>query len=167
MSADRLNRWLALGGNAAVVIGLLLLVYELNQTRELTQAQMRSEISRGIYDLLAMTANNQQLADLMVRADGGEPLTEAEEFQFNSRTRAMFRYFENVHYQYRVGLYDESEFERQRLAWGNYMNGSVRAPGVWCHYQHLVSAEFAAELNALLTSDPCEPRDIAIADPGA
>ena len=156
MSSDRLNRWLTLGGNAAVVIGLLLLVYELNQTRELTRAQMRSEISDGIYDLLAMTANNPQLADLMVRADAGEPLTAAEEFQFNSRTRAMFRYFENVHYQYRVGLYDESEFERQRLAWANYMNGSARAPGVWCSYQHLVSAEFAAELNVLLTSDPCE-----------
>jgi hypothetical protein len=39
---------LAIGGNAAVVIGLLLLVYELNQTRELTRAQMRSEISSGI-----------------------------------------------------------------------------------------------------------------------
>jgi hypothetical protein len=77
----------------------------------------------------------------------------------------MFRYFENVHYQYRVGLYDEAEFERQRLAWANYMNGSARAPGVWCRYQHLVSAEFAAELNALLISDPCEPRDATIADP--
>ena len=156
MSSDRLNRWLALGGNAAVVVGLLLLVYELNQTRELTRAQMRSEISPGIYDLLAMTANNEQLADLMVRADAGEPLTEAEEFQFNSRTRAMFRYFENVHYQYRVGLYDETEFERQRLAWRNYMNRSARAPGVWCIYQNLVSVEFAAELNSLLEADPCE-----------
>ena len=156
MTTDRINRWLTLGGNAAVLLGLLLLVYELNQTRELTRAQMRAEISSGIYDLLAMTADNEQLADLMVRADSGQPLTEAEEFQFNSRTRAMFRYFENVHYQYRVGLYDEAEFEKQRLAWGNYMNGSARAPGVWCSYQNLVSTEFAAEINALLTSDPCE-----------
>jgi hypothetical protein len=72
MTSDHLTRWLAIGGNAAVVIGLLLLVYELNQTRELTRAQMRSEISSGIYDLLAMTANNDQLADLMLRADTGE-----------------------------------------------------------------------------------------------
>lgn len=156
MKSERLNRWLTLGGNAAVVIGLLLLVYELNQTRELTQAQMRSEISRGIYDLLAMTANNEQLADLMFRADAGEPLTDAEYFQYASRTRAMFRYFENVHYQYRVGLYDDSEFERQKIAWGNYMNGSARAPEIWCLYQHVVSEEFAIELNALLESPPCD-----------
>jgi hypothetical protein len=82
MTSDHLTRWLAIGGNAAVVIGLLLLVYELNQTRELTRAQMRSEISSGIYDLLAMTANNDQLADLMLRADTGEPLTDAEYFQY-------------------------------------------------------------------------------------
>ena len=156
MSSDRLTRWLTLGGNAAVVVGLLLLVYELNQTRELTQAQMRSEISAGIYDLLAMTANNAQLADLMHRADTGAPLTDAEYFQYASRTRAMFRYFENVHYQYRVGLYDDSEFARQKLAWGNYMNGSARALEIWCAYQHVVSAEFAAELNNLLNNDPCD-----------
>ena len=156
MTSDHLTRWLAIGGNAAVVIGLLLLVYELNQTRELTRAQMRSEISSGIYDLLAMTANNDQLADLMLRADTGEPLTDAEYFQYASRTRAMFRYFENVHYQYRVGLYDDHEFERQKIAWGNYMNGSARVPKIWCEYQHVVSAEFAVELNALLNKDPCD-----------
>ena len=48
MNSDQLTRWLAIGGNAAVVVGLLLLVYELNQTRELTRAQMRSEISGGL-----------------------------------------------------------------------------------------------------------------------
>ena len=156
MNSDRINRWLNLGGNAAVLIGLLLLVYELNQTRELTRAQMRSEISGGIYDLLAMTANNEQLADLMHRADTGAPLTEAEYFQYASRTRAMFRYFENVHYQYRVGLYDDSEFARQKLAWGNYMNGSARATEIWCAYQHVVSSEFAAELSGLLTENNCD-----------
>ena len=155
MTSDHLTRWLAIGGNAAVVVGLLLLVYELNQTRELTRAQMRSEISNGIYDLLAMTANNDQLADLMHRADAGEPLTDAEYFQYASRTRAMFRYFENVHYQFRVGLYDDREFERQKIAWGNYMNGSARASKIWCEYQHVVSVEFAAELNTLLNNDPC------------
>ena len=146
---------MTLGGNAAVLIGLLLLVYELNQTRELTRAQMRSEISSGIYDLLAMTANNEQLAGLMLRADNGEPLTDAEYFQYASRTRAMFRYFENVHYQYRVGLYDDAEFERQKVAWSNYMNGSRRASEIWCEYEHVVSAEFAVELNNLLTNHSC------------
>ena len=68
----------------------------------------------------------------------------------------MFRYFENVHYQYRVGLYDDHEFERQKIAWGNYMNGSARAPKIWCEYQHVVSAEFAVELNTLLNNAPCD-----------
>lgn len=156
MKSDRLTRWLTIGGNAAVVIGLFLLVYELKQTRELTRAQMRSEISSGIYDLLAMTANNEQLADLMQRADAGEPLTDAEYFQYASRTRAMIRYFENVHYQYRVGLYDEHEFARQKIAWGNYLKRSARASKIFCDYQHVVSEEFAAELNSLLDSDPCD-----------
>ena len=156
MVSDSVNRWLTLGGNAAVLIGLLLLVYELNQTRELTRAQMRSEISNGIFDLLTLTANNQQLADLMVRADSGEPLTDAEQFQYTSRTRAMFRYFENAHYQYREGLYDDAEFERQKVSWGNYVGRSERAVEIWCDYQFGVSVEFANELNGLLTNFKCE-----------
>jgi hypothetical protein len=67
----------------------------------------------------------------------------------------MFRYFENVHYQYRVGLYDDAEFERQKVAWSNYMNGSRRASEIWCEYEHVVSAEFAVELNNLLTNHSC------------
>jgi hypothetical protein len=93
-----------------------------------------------------MTANNDQLADVILRAETGDLLTDAEYFQYASGTRAMFRYFENVHYQYRVGLYDDHEFERQKIAWGNYMN----------EYQHVVSAEFAVGLNALLNKGPCD-----------
>jgi hypothetical protein len=91
-----------------------------------------------------MTANNDQLADVILRAETGDLLTD------------VFRYFENVHYQYRVGLYDDHEFERQKIAWGNYMNGSARVPKIWCEYQHVVSAEFAVGLNALLNKGPCD-----------
>ena len=35
-------------------------------------------------------------------------------------------------------------------------NGSARAPEIWCLYQHVVSEQFAIELNALLESPPCD-----------
>ena len=156
METSRLNQWLTHGGNAAVLIGLLLLVYELNQTRELTRAQMRDEISDGIFELLTLTADNAQLADLLVRADSGQPLTDAEYFQYASRTRAMYRYFENVHDQFRQRLYDEPEYERQTVAWANYVGRSARAVEVWCSYKGSVSADFANKLDSLLTAYTCE-----------
>ena len=152
---SRIANWISIGANVAVFVGLVLLVFELQQNRDLTKAQIRDELSDGIFDLLMYTADNPQLADLMVRADSGQELTPAEHFQYASRTRAMYRYFENVHYQYRNGLYETSEFERQTIAWKNYLNRSKAAVDIWCSYQHSVSEDFANTLNGLLTENTC------------
>jgi len=48
------------------------------------------------------------------RAGRGEQLTGDEQFQFRLRSNALFRYWEDVHYQYRLGLYDEEEYSRQK-----------------------------------------------------
>ncbi len=156
MSEGRLANWVSVGANLAVFAGLVLLILELQQTRELTRAQIRHELFGGIFDLLMYTADNPQLADLMVRADSGEELTPAEHFQYASRIRAMYRYFENVHYQYRAGLYETSEFQRQTVAWKNYVGRSEAAVEIWCSYQHTVAEDFADTLNGLLTTYRCE-----------
>ena len=68
----------------------------------------------------------------------------------------MIRYFENVNYQYRMGLYEQSEYERQRSAWQNYLAISPAAVGVWCRYRNTVSEELQRELASLLTTYTCE-----------
>ena len=120
MNTNKITHWLTFAANIGVILGILLLVFELQQNRDLMKAQMRTEISNGIYDLFTLTAVNPQLADLLYRAEKGEKLTPAEHFQYMSRTKAMFRYFENVNYQYRQGLYEESEYDKQKTAWKNY-----------------------------------------------
>ena len=75
---------------------------------------------------------NAQLADVLYRAHAGDDLTPVESFQFEMRSNALFRYLENVHYQYRVGLYDVVEFARQREAWGASMRNSRLGQEYWC-----------------------------------
>lgn len=43
MNADKLNRWLSLGANIGVVIGLLLVAMQINQDAALTRAQLFSD----------------------------------------------------------------------------------------------------------------------------
>lgn len=43
MNSDKINKWLALGANIGVVIGLLLVAYQINQEAELTKIQLFSE----------------------------------------------------------------------------------------------------------------------------
>ena len=155
MDSDRLNRWLTLGANIGVLIGLLLLVVELNQNHEMMRSQTRHDMSMGIVDLLQTPANNEQLASVMYRAAIGDALTPEERFQFNMRTNALFRYWEDVHYQYRVGLYDEVEFSKQRDAWQNSIEKNAGMRVYWCEVRQLYSPEFMTEMDSIMPSTGC------------
>jgi hypothetical protein len=155
MDSHLLPRWLTVGANLAVLAGIVLLIIELDQNRELMRAQTRHELSMGIVDLLQTPAENAQLADVLFRARAGEPLTPTEFYQFQLRTNALFRYWEDVHYQYREGLYDEIEFARQRAAWAASMNNAQLTRDYWCRGRSRYSPEYVAEMDALLP-EPCK-----------
>ena len=156
MNSERLTRWLTLGANIGVLLGLILLVLELDQNRELMRAQTRHELAMGIVEVLHVPASNEQLAGVLYRGHIGEQLTPQELYQFNLRSNALFRYWEDVHYQYRVGLYDEVEFARQREAWKASMSKSSLGRDYWCQVRTLYSPEFAAEMDGLLAGNPCQ-----------
>lgn len=155
MESDRLTRWLTLAANLGVLVGIILLIVELDQNRDMMRAQIRHELAMGIVDLLQVPASNEQLAGILYRAHAGEELSPEEQFQFQLRTNALLRYWEDVHYQYRVGLYDETEFARQREAWRASFASSHLAQIYWCQVRTLYSPEFMSEIDKLLVDKPC------------
>ncbi|WP_370338888.1 hypothetical protein [Parvularcula marina] len=57
MNVDKINRWLTLGANVGVVIGLIVLIVELRQNSSLTRAAMEIELTAVQSDLeLRMSA---------------------------------------------------------------------------------------------------------------
>jgi len=155
MNTKRMNKWLNLGANLAVLAGIGLLIFELQQNREMIRAQTRSEISSEITNLLSQVASNPQLANLVRRADNGDELTPDEETQYSHRSAAMFRFFENVHYQYRQGLYDEPEYQAHRNAWRVFFENSATASKNWCNYREIVSPMLMAEIDSLTSESVC------------
>ncbi len=159
MDANKLSNWLQVGGMIAVLGGLILLVVELRQNQDLMRAQTRHELAMMTLDILHIPAANKQLADLMYRANLGEDLTAEELHQFRMRTNALFRYWENVHYQYRQGLYDDSEFDTHRRAWRTLLTGPTVSVGIrtyWCQNQSQYSSVFVGALNEVIAGDLCE-----------
>ena len=159
MDSDRINRWLTLGANIGVLVGIILLIIELDQNREAVQAQTRSHLSQGIVDHLSLIASNDQLANLRRRIDAGEEATLDERYQYELITRAIVRYWENVHYQYRQGLYDDAEFTAHREAIRGYFASSKAIVEFWCINKHAMSHEFAKEIDGLLTTYDCSNID--------
>lgn len=150
-----LSSWLAFGANLVTIAGLAVVIFELNQSQKMTRSQTRHEISAGIVTLLFDTANNQQLTDVIYRGSQGAQLTPTEQYQFDMRSNALLRYWEDVHYQYRMGLYDQEEFDRQRGAWGAVLRDNQGFRAYWCRVRTLYSPSFADAMNHLLPPEGC------------
>ena len=150
MSKERLMQWIALAANGGTIVGLLMVIMQLQQNRTLMRAQVRHELASTIVELLNSSASNSQLASVLRRAGAGEQLTEDEQFQFRLRSNALLRYWEDVHYQFRLGLYDEVEYSRQKAAWKATFASSVGFVKYWFEVRTLYSPRFAAEIDGLL-----------------
>jgi hypothetical protein len=50
MSKERLMQWIALAANAGTIIGLLMVIMQLQQNRTLMRAQVRHELATTIVD---------------------------------------------------------------------------------------------------------------------
>ena len=93
MNTDKLNRWLTLGANIGVLTGIILLVVELEQSRNMMRAEIRNELAAEIIGLLNDVAYNPDFASILTRSNDGEELTPAEATQYSFRAYAFFRYF--------------------------------------------------------------------------
>jgi hypothetical protein len=142
-------------GNLGVVLGILLLVYELNQNRQMMQAQTRSSIAQATSSLIVEMSSNPAMVDAMLKEAAGETLDRREAFLLDLQNRALWRHRENISYQNRMGLYEEGEYLGQRRGWIRELNTDSRERTDWCSRAVDLSEDFIAELDSLL-DEPCE-----------
>ncbi len=142
--------------NLGVLVGILLLAYELNQTRDMTQAQTRNEMSQGLIAIMLDLAGDAETASLILRGDNGEELSELDRSRYTNLTVAQLRYHENVHYQYVKGTYDETEYLAQREGWRNFVFQTIGLVEVFCTIRSGLSPAFVSEIEGLLTTHRCE-----------
>jgi hypothetical protein len=142
-------------GNLSVVAGILLLVFELNQNREMVMAQTRNEMSQGLIEILLEIGNDSEDAGIYIRGNRRDELSEIEAARYQLLTIAQLRYHENVFYQYRQGLYDESEYVGQREYWRNSVFSDPGLVEVFCEIRAGFSADFRTEIEGLLDAYQC------------
>ena len=160
MDSDKAKKWITLGANLGVLIGIFLLIVELQQNREMMRAQTRTDIAAMSIDRLQAIASDQGLADIVRRARFGEELGDTESTRYLFHTLATFRTFENVHYQYRLGLFDESEFAGELKSFQQLVTGSVGLTRHWCQFREVTSEEFRIQVDAVFDDLNCDEQAI-------
>lgn len=139
MDSERINRWLTLGANIGVLIGLLLLVIEIRQSNLLALAQIEQSRSDSLLQwrrqwvtddaiaemLLArrsfFTMQEYHALDVVDRQAAIESLLSELDPLMSIRMRSFihtsFWDFENVYAQYKRGLISE-EYWNERVVGG-------------------------------------------------
>jgi len=128
---------------------------ELSQNREMIRAQTRNEISQQLSNRLLSVATNRQLASVMRRSRDGEKLTDDEFTQIYVYHVANLRDWENIHYQYRHGTFDQQEFDAEKTAWRSLIEDNKIFQGVFCNARLNDLADFVAALESVLHEDYC------------
>jgi hypothetical protein len=151
VNTDKINKWLTLAANIAVVAGIVFLALELNQNSRMMHAQTRNAITGAILDF-QFNAETSGLREVAVKANiDPSSLTAAEAQKVGQLYVSNLRLWENIHYQYRNGVFDEAEFAAERNSWRVLGDRSPALRYVYCQLkqQGSLSPAFVAEMDKL------------------
>lgn len=97
MNFDKLNNWMTLFSNMAVLAGIVFLGYELQQNNEIARAQSRSEVSRISVENTRMFQSPYNL-EIVTKIENGEELSVADETWLFQAYRSEIKSWQNVYY---------------------------------------------------------------------
>jgi hypothetical protein len=136
--------------NFGVLIGILLLVFELNQNRVVTEAQTRSAITARIIELTEMITQSAVGMTIYEKRLNKEPLTVKETYWQRGASRAVFRHWENVYFQYLAGLFSEDELNTYRVFWRNVTRCRTWEQDFWANNKMQFNPKFREEMDSIL-----------------
>lgn len=117
MKLDRLNQWLTPLTNVAVLIGLILIIVELQQNQQSMELDRKlamldsthMDIS-NLRDFRSKVIADPVLADLYIRGSNGEELTEVEKLRFVYMCQDLYWSAVLMHDRaFKLGMYEYSD----------------------------------------------------------
>ncbi len=164
MNADNVNRWLILGANIGVLVGLALLIVELDQNSDLVRAQIHQSRSDNFESFMVGLADTEYLLPTLAKFDTADRSADTSTLQeLDPIERARVRQYwggriagyDNLHYQYKQGFLDDDFYNIRVL-------GTVKAYfPLWEELGLVrlgaenprVTKSFAAEIERVLADD--------------
>ena len=109
MDSDRLNRWLTLGANIGVMIGLAVLIFEIRVSQHLAETQALVRRGDQIQVAQVQMAISESLAAIRVKAlrEGVQSLTDVELYRLQTWERAVRNRMASQYIEYLRGYTGE------------------------------------------------------------
>jgi hypothetical protein len=123
MKSFGLGQFVQTLANVGVIAGIVFLAFELRQNNELMEAEARFNrvtVSREAYNILS---TNGELAEIFVKANNNESLTEVEHYRFRS---AQMRFLINMEWIFREMPVDSPERKYAERTMMSAMSNKLR-----------------------------------------
>lgn len=142
MNADKLNSWLTLGANIGVVIGLGLLIYEINQNTKMMQAQINQQRTDTAMSEQQAVYNSDYVPAIDVKISNGEQLSDEELIRYEHVFRAFNRNMDNQLWQYNNGYLGENIPYSIRRAVRLVIAGNEHGVAAWDKTKQTFTSEY-------------------------
>lgn len=149
MDSARLNSLLSLAANVGVIVSLLFLAYEINQSTQATIAAASQGLTDQSVQYFELLIDDETVPQAVYKSRTGEELTDYESFQLDLVQQLNFRVFENAYLQYRRGFFEENEWSRYRRIIRGRINQDSAAQQMWERTRGGWTEEFIAEVESL------------------
>jgi len=150
VDSDRLNKWLTLGANIAVLVGIMFLAFEIKQNSEHLALQLEFQAAQKIFE------NNRDLQDPNKALIYSKALTQPSEMTLDEALVAasivlnLTNEWEDRFFIYEAGLISDSEWKRHVRENVDWTLGSKFAKKVWEQNRPAYEPEFADYVDSLL-----------------
>ena len=134
---------------AAIIVSLVFLGIEANQSNQLAKATIRQALNETDMEIYRVQLDEEIIPHALYKNDNNLPLNDYEQYNVNLYNVYNFRDFDNSFYQYRIGLFEQSDW----LAYRRIIKSLLRDPTVlkmWDNQSHVFSKEFKLEVELIL-----------------
>ena len=150
MNADRLNSWLTLGANIAVLIGIFFLAAQISQNTDMMRTQInqsRAELSMNEAESMY---NSPFIPVVLTKLRQGEAITAVERERYNHFLRGLHRNLDNQLRQHREGYLADNIPRSVRVAILGEIAFINIAREQWANSKSSFSDEYIAFVDAIL-----------------
>ena len=146
MNTAKVNRWLTLGANFGVLVGIIFLAFELQQNNELLKAQAEYNFFINRLSNSESLRTSIEFGDLLAKLADKAELTRAEQIRADAYYLNLLLRWQYEYSEIQAGRLDANEnfYDVWRLLFND--KGPLPYPGLaeaWEHQKILMPPEFA------------------------
>lgn len=135
--------------NVGVIVGIVFLVFELQQNTQTVRLASAQSYLTGGTSLDFQIATNPEFANLLIRGDNKEDLTQGEELQLDRWNYAVFRQWETAHYLHLIDALEDKLWIAYRHEIHKILSRSVGMRMYWVNAKNSFTPSFQQEINKI------------------